>query len=50
MPLLDVLDNYLAVLAEAPTEKLRLDDPDVAEPHDGLFASVEAPGTVSDHE
>ncbi|MFW2335274.1 DUF4032 domain-containing protein [Ilumatobacter sp.] len=50
VPLLDVLDNYLAVLADAPTEKLRLDDPDVAEPHDGLFASVEAPGTVSDHE
>ena len=50
-PLLDVLDDYLAVLADAPPEKLRLDDPDVAEPtDDDLFASARGPGTVSGHE
>jgi len=32
VPLLDVLDAYLALLADAPPEKMRLDDPEVAEP------------------
>ncbi len=50
LPLLDVLDDYLAVLADAPPEKLRLDDPEVTEPPHDLLATDDGPGTVSNHE
>ncbi len=50
LPLLDVLDDYLAVLAEAPTEKVQLDDPEVAEPNLELLRSPDVADTVSDHE
>ena len=57
VPLMDVLDDYLAVLAEAPPEKRRLDD-DLAEPLDDLFhdpveeplGTPDDPDTVSNHE
>lgn len=48
--LLDVLDDYLAVLANAPPEKLRLDEPEVAEPTPEPISSSDDPGTVSSHE
>ncbi len=48
--LMDVLDEYLAVLADAPPEKVQLDDPDVAEPSAELLRSSGEPGTVSSHE
>ncbi len=48
--LIDVLDDYLQVLADAPPEKVRLDDPDIAEPLDDRIPSLNDPDTVSDHE
>jgi tRNA A-37 threonylcarbamoyl transferase component Bud32 len=45
--LLDVLDDYLAVLAEAPQEKVQLDGVAVAEPNP---LTADEPGTVSNHE
>jgi hypothetical protein len=48
--LLDVLDDYLALLAEAPPEKLRLDDLDIAEPHEEPLSTADDPDTVSGHE
>jgi len=50
LPLIDVLDDYLAVLAEAPTEKVQLDDPEVAEPHLELLRSPDVADTVSSYE
>ncbi|MDW3213902.1 MAG: DUF4032 domain-containing protein [Ilumatobacteraceae bacterium] len=55
--LMDVLDDYLAVLADAPPEKLQLDD-DLAEPLDDQDddpddeppATPDDPDTVSGHE
>ena len=48
--LLDVLDDYLAVLAQAPPEKLQLDEPGVAEPFDEQPSIPGDPDTVSSHE
>lgn len=48
--LLDVLDDYLAVLAEAPTEKLQLDDPGIAEPLEEPSSTSDDADTVSTHE
>ena len=48
--LLDVLDDYLNYLGDAPSEKIRLDDPDVAEPDIDPLTSSDDPDTVSDHE
>ena len=48
--LLDVLPDYLAVLAQAPPEKLQLDEPGVAEPLDERASGPRDPDTVSDHE
>ena len=48
--MLDVLDDYLAMLAEAPAEKTQLDDPDDAEPQSEPMSTVDEPGTVSSHE
>jgi hypothetical protein len=48
--LLDVLADYLALLAEAPPEKLRLDDLDIAEPHEEPLSTADDPDTVSGHE
>jgi len=48
--LLDVLDDYLAVLADAPSEKLQLDDPGIAEPLEEPSSTSGDPDTVSSHE
>lgn len=52
--LLDVLDEYLAMLADAPAEKIRMDDDDIAEPLDPAAeqppASSDDADTVSGHE
>ena len=48
--LLDVLDDYLAVLAEAPPEKLQLDDLDIAEPLEEPLSTADRRDTVSGHE
>lgn len=50
VPLIEVLDDYLAVLAAAPTEKIQLDDPEVAEPVPDPLSSLDEPDTVSSHE
>jgi tRNA A-37 threonylcarbamoyl transferase component Bud32 len=44
--LMDALDDYLAVLAEAPTERRQLDEGDIAEP----LPTPDDPDTVSSHE
>ena len=48
--LLDVLPGYLAVLAEAPAEKLQLDELGVAEPFDEQASGRDDRDTVSGHE
>ncbi len=48
--LMDVLDDYLAVLAKAPPEKRRLDDLALVEPLDESIQSSDETDTVSDHE
>lgn len=50
VPLMDVLDDYLAVLAEAPPEKIQLDDPEVAEPASDPLDPADEADTVSSHE
>jgi len=45
--MLDVLDDYLQFLSEAPAEKVQLDDPDVAEPVVERLSTEDDPGTVS---
>lgn len=51
--LMDVLDDYLAVLAQAPPEKRRFDDDELTEPTeptDEPSTSSDETGTVLDHE
>lgn len=49
-PLLEVLDDYLAMIADAPAEKVQMDDPEVAEPTRDPAPGDELADTVSDHE